>query len=114
MGTYGDNIITRTSKSQFACEEWKVRRTPRELEDFFQSIRDSNHRSNIRTKAVYGTMLKRVAGGLFGKTQNMFINKSGYGDGGNRVNKFLQHVADSYEQHLKVVQLLLEHGASIN
>jgi ankyrin repeat protein len=98
----------------FAQKAWKARRTPRELEDFFQSIRDAKAFSNVRTEAVYGTMLQRAAGGAFGNAQAMFIDRRGLGGGQSRVNELLVHATEHCDQQLKVLQLLLDQGASIN
>jgi ankyrin repeat protein len=94
----------------FAQEEWEARRTSRELEYFFQSVRDGNIFSNVRTEAMYKTMLQRAVGGPFQNAQAMFIavNSCGLGDAQARVNDLLLHASEHYGQQLEVLETLLD------
>lgn len=79
-----------------------------ELGDYFQLVRNSYARWQMRVRGVFGKMLQNAAGGAFGNAQEVFMNDE------ERTRLLFLNASSEFKSNLDVVKYLLDAGAEPN
>ena len=86
----------------------KVAKRRYELGDYFQLVRNSYARWQMRVRGVFGRMLQNAAGGAFGNAQEVFMNNE------ERTRLLFLNASSECKSNLDVVKYLLDAGDEPN